>query len=223
MINYCCIQRNKNLFKTNVSQTWQSVEVIDEEHVLRVRVRGDQIQLPHELGLRWVGCVDDTQGKHLDVGSVCFSHRYIQLHRLPLVCLSVGDHDGHLADSYTGAVEGLLRGFTDGCACVGALPHVRDVPDGLLDVLFGDVARQVEHQLHLQAVQHQADPGGVAAHRDSVHQGVHKVLDDLKVLGAHALRAVDDKHQLHRPLLTLDPTSWNHITSKHEIMAEMSV
>ena len=201
----CIVVKQQYLIQ---SFTWQRVEVVDEEHVLCVRVGGDQVELPEELGLRGVRAVHDAQREHLDVGRVGLAHRQLKLHCLPLVRLSVSDDDGHLADPSAGAVEGLLRGLADGRAGVRALAYVGDVADGLLDVLLVHVAGQVELHSHLQAVEHQADAGGVAAHRHAVHQRRHKVLDDLEVLGAHALRAVDDKHQLHGPLLALDATSY---------------
>ncbi|TNN64418.1 hypothetical protein EYF80_025368 [Liparis tanakae] len=160
-----------------------------------------------ELHLRGIRGVDDAQGVHLDVRRVSFPHSDVQFDRLSFVGLPVGDDDGYFPDSRPSADESLLRRLSDGGAGVGALAHVRHLPDRLLDVLFARVANQVELQMDVQAVEDQSDSGGVASHCGPVDQPGDKVLDDFKVLGADALRAVDDEHELHRPLFALDAAS----------------
>lgn len=167
--------------------TWQSVEVINEVHVLTVRVRGDEVELSQELRLRRIRGIDNSQSVHLNVCSMSFPHRYVKFDMLSFVSLTISDDDGYFSDSRPSAEESLLSGLSDGSASVGALSHVRHFSDRLLNVLFAHVASQVELQMDVQTIEDQSDSGGVASNRGPVHQPGDKVLDDFEVLGPDAL------------------------------------
>ncbi|KAA8579173.1 hypothetical protein FQN60_014597, partial [Etheostoma spectabile] len=101
-----------------------------------------------------------------------------------------------------------LVGAVDGAAREGALAEVRHLPDGGLDVVPAELLLQADHHLVHVAVEHHADPPGVSAHRQLLHDAGHKVLHQLKVLWAHALGAVNHKHQLQRARSALETTAW---------------
>lgn len=134
-----------------------------------VGVRGNEVELSQELCLCGIGGIDNPQSVHLNIRSMSLPHCDVEFDRLSFVGLTVSDDDCYFSNPRSSAEESLLSRFSDGSAGVGSLAHIRHFPDRLLDVLFIYVANQIELQVDIQAVEDQANSGGVASNSGAVH------------------------------------------------------
>lgn len=166
--------------------TWERFELVDQVDVVSVRLGGHEVDLLLELLVQGVALVHHPDHKHLDVAAVSLRHGALQTHRVPLVGLPVRDDDGHLPDARPRRLE-HLAGLLDGAAGERALAQVGHGAHGRLDLVPGGLLPQADHHHVDVAVEDHAHPGGVLADRRPVDQRVHKVFDDVEVVGADAL------------------------------------
>ena len=186
--------------------TGECHEVIYQVNVLLVWIGGDGVHLSLELCVLGIALIHHAYHKHLYAGGMGLRGRVLGLHRVTAVRLPVRENQDHLPDAGSRGLEQLV-GPLDGTAGEGALAQVGHLPDGGLDVVLAGLLRQADHHHVHVAVEHHADAAGLAAHRHAVDQHVDKVLHHLKVLWAHALGAVNHKHQLQGALPTLQSTA----------------
>ena len=175
--------------------TWKSFEVIDQEHVVAVGVRGHEVDLLLELLVQRIALIHHPDHEHLHVTSFSFRHRALQTDRVPLVGLPVCDNDGHLPHTCPSRLEHLV-GLLDGAARERTLAQVGHGTHGRLDLISIGLLSEADHHHVDVAVKDHPHPRGVPVDRGSVDQGVHKVFDHVEVVGADALGAVDHKHEL---------------------------